>query len=66
MTTGVWIPTTDATPPRFTQVLLWMRKGWMGDGEELAVAWEDWYEVTEDAGNFTHWMIPGAPQEETK
>lgn len=64
MNVGVWIPTTTELPPRFTPVLLWMRKGWMSDGEEMVVAWEDWHEVTEDADDFTHWMIPGTPQED--
>lgn len=64
MTTGVWIPTTQALPPRMTTVLLWMRKPTYGS--QLIVAWEDWCEVTEDTDAFTHWMIPGAPQETTK
>ena len=66
MNVGVWIPTTTELPPRFTPVLLWMRKGWMSDGEEMVVAWEDWHEVTEEPEDFSAWMIPGTPQEATK
>ena len=64
MTTGVWVPTAQALPPRMTTVLLWMRK--TGYSSPLIAAWEDWHEVTEDADDFTHWMIPGTPQEATK
>lgn len=59
MTTGVWIPTTQALPPRMTTVLLWMRKP--AYGSRLIVAWEDWHEITDDANDFTDWMIPGTP-----
>jgi hypothetical protein len=62
MKTREWIPTSTELPPRFTTVLLWMKRGRMGDNEELTVAWEDWHEVTEEPGEFIAWMIPGTPQ----